>query len=141
MYNHWHIQPNSNASDFNKQDKIKQLVKTYTRKPGGTKGQPGYQPAMYSVDTTVTPYLHALLCHVPAHLRTCRTLGVPLKCFSTEAVEKKNHQHTRFFFAHTTKNGGKQLQSAIEAILRKENRLLFPITEKKAKKTRKLVVK
>eukprot|EP00160_Parvularia_atlantis_P009503 Unigene189_Nuclearia_a/m.679 Unigene189_Nuclearia_a/g.679 ORF Unigene189_Nuclearia_a/g.679 Unigene189_Nuclearia_a/m.679 type:complete len:135 (+) Unigene189_Nuclearia_a:3-407(+) len=73
----------------------------------------------------VTPYLHALVAHLPAHLRTCARLGVPLTNLSTEPVEKKNHQHASFYFTHTTHGGGSLRKSAVLTTMEKENRSLY----------------
>lgn len=76
----------------------------------------------------VTPYWHAFSNHVADHMRSCAQLRLPLANLTTEPVEKKNHEHTAFFFHNTLKNGGLTNQNPLLMIMKKENRYLFPKT-------------
>jgi hypothetical protein len=73
----------------------------------------------------MTPYWHVLHAHVGDQLRACAAIGIPLANFSTEAIEKKNHEHSSWFFRHTTMNGGIGVPPLL-TLMRKENRMLFP---------------
>jgi hypothetical protein len=73
----------------------------------------------------VTPYLHALLVHTPAMLQSCMDMSIPLRYFSCESLEKKNHLQVRLFFCKTRKDGGRDFSSAIKEILEVENRSLY----------------
>lgn len=75
----------------------------------------------------MTPYLHAFIAHIPDHLRFARKIEVPLTNLSTEPVEKKNHAHVKFYFGHTTMGGGKGRISALNFLMRKENRALYSV--------------
>lgn len=81
---------------------------------------------MYGEDAHYSPYHQAMEEHLVDQLGFCADeLRVPLAHFSTEPVEKKNHDHSRFFFLHTQMGGGKGGSNAAEQIMQKENRSLF----------------
>lgn len=82
----------------------------------------------------ITPYLHAMGAHLGAHLRTCAKLNIPLANFSTEPVEKKNHEHVKFFFHHTTQGGGTGISPILQT-MQKENRLLYKIPPVRRRRT------
>lgn len=89
----------------------------------------------------VTPYLHAMLAHLGDHLRTCARLGTPLANFTTEPVEKKNHQHASFYFTHTTHGGGSRRKSAILTTMEKENRSLYRLPPLPTTRTENVKIK
>jgi len=89
------------ACSIHATDTFQALPRGLLCQTGGDKNFPSLYPS-----ASVTPYLHALVAHLPAHLRYCRSLGVPLKSFGTEAVEKKRKiTCTPTFSFTTTKNG------------------------------------
>jgi hypothetical protein len=90
----------------------------------GRRDSDDFVPGMYP-DANVTPYMHAMLHHMPDHLAYAAKTGIPLRRFDTEPVEKKNHIQVAQFFAKTTKNGGKSRTDAIYQIMQIENRLMY----------------
>ena len=75
-----------------------------------------YKLGMYSKEN-VTPYMHVFVYHVPEFLRYCATIGVPFTYFSCQALEKKNHQQVRLYFAKTKKGGGNIYCAAVKEIV------------------------
>lgn len=73
---------------------------------------------------SVTPYGHALVQHLPEHLRRCQRLGLPLRAFSCSPVEKKHHIQGSFFFKATSRDGGTAGTNSSAATLHWENRQL-----------------
>jgi len=73
----------------------------------------------------VTPYIHALVYHVPEMLKRCREMGIPLRWMSAEPVEGKNHLHVHRFFASTHRDGGWPGESAETELLQIERRLFY----------------
>lgn len=98
-------------------------VQRYFSVPGDMRVA-GAQEGLYA-NATMTPYLHALAAHLGDHLRYAASVGVPLTNLSTEPVEKKNHDHVKFYFSHTTMGGGKNHTAAILTLMQKENRALY----------------
>jgi hypothetical protein len=121
------------------QEKTLSVAALFCQQSKGEERQTRYQPCLYP-NASVTPYLHAMVAHLADHLRLCRDIGIPLRNFSTQAVEKKNHMHNEFFFHHTTRNGGKKNVLAIKTIMQKENRFLYS-PKNIAKKITKIAVK
>ena len=72
----------------------------------------------------MTPYLHALVYHVPQFLEMYKTIYQ----FNCQLVEKKNHAHTSYFHRGTQKGG--RCSSHSKQILQRENRKLFCTCEK-----------
>ena len=63
----------------------------------------------------VTPYIHALVAHVPEFLRIHRTIAP----FTQQGLEKLNDQMTRFYFGSSNHRG----TDALTQVLQKKNRL------------------
>lgn len=70
-------------------------------------------------DEDVTPYIHALVYHVPQFLEKCGGLSI----FNCQPVEKKNHQQSRMFHQGTQKRGRKS--SYTKQVMEKENRKIY----------------
>ena len=73
----------------------------------------------------MTPYIHALVYHVPEMLARCAAMGIPLRFFSAEPVEGKNHVHVHRFFASTHRDGGWPGESAEVELMQIERRLFY----------------
>ena len=84
---------------------------------------------------SVTPYGHALVQHLPEHLRRCQRLGLPLRAFSCSPVEKKHHIQGSFFFKANSRDGGTARTNSNATTLHWENRDLA----RKAKGEEKVV--
>jgi len=82
-----------------------------------------FQRGMYP--GCVTPYIHALVYHVPEMLERCREMGIPLRWMSAEPVEGKNHIHVHRFFASTHRDGGWPGDSAEVELMDIERRLFY----------------
>ncbi|XP_022796783.1 uncharacterized protein LOC111335191 [Stylophora pistillata] len=67
----------------------------------------------------VTPYIHALVYHVPQFLEKCGGLSI----FNCQPVEKKNHQQSRMFHQGTQKGGRKS--SYTKQVMEKEYRKIY----------------
>lgn len=70
-------------------------------------------------DEDETPYIHALVYHVPQFLEKCGGLSI----FNCQPVEKKNHQQSRMFHQGTQKGGRKS--SYTKQVMEKENRKIY----------------
>ena len=73
----------------------------------------------------VTPYIHALVYHVPEMFKRCQGMGIPLRWMSAEPVEGKNHIHVHRFFASTHRDGGWPGDSAEVELMDIERRLFY----------------
>jgi hypothetical protein len=73
---------------------------------------------------SITPYIHCLVMHIREFLDLATSIKTPLRYFSSEPVEKKNHIHVQLFYSKTHMDGlfGK---SSVEEILEIENRDLY----------------
>lgn len=83
--------------------------------PTGEINTLSYVQGLYTQED-VTPYIHALVCHVPAQIERYGGIGR----FSTEMLEKLNHLQNHYYFAHTQKKG-----AALLEIMRKESRNVY----------------
>jgi len=63
-----------------------------------------FEEGMYPA-ANILPYIHSMLNHLGDHLRAAATMNVPLRKFSTQALEKKNHLQSNLYFQKTQKNG------------------------------------
>eukprot|EP00160_Parvularia_atlantis_P011504 Unigene224_Nuclearia_a/m.823 Unigene224_Nuclearia_a/g.823 ORF Unigene224_Nuclearia_a/g.823 Unigene224_Nuclearia_a/m.823 type:complete len:457 (-) Unigene224_Nuclearia_a:18-1388(-) len=116
------------------------FLRDYAKAPVGMEDKPGHAASALGGTAQITPYLHALSAHLGDHLRVCARLGFPLANLSTEPVEKKNHEHVRFFFHHTTQGGGTRM-SAILQTMQKENRLLYRPPPRRTMRTHRVKIK
>ena len=85
-----------------------------------------YELGLYSKEN-VTPYMHVFAYHVPEFLRLCTSISIPFSFFSCQALEKKNHQQVRLYFAKTKKGGGKVYCAAVREIVEIENMEFYMI--------------
>ena len=99
----------------------KSWVNGLTAPSTGDHASATFQRGMYP--GCVTPYIHALVYHVPEMLERCREMGIPLRWMSAEPVEGKNHIHVDRFFASTHRDGGWPGDSAEVELMDIERRL------------------
>jgi hypothetical protein len=117
---------------FKKKKKGFEFLKTLKTPHSGNRKEESFCEGLYP-DATITPYMHALVFHVPDQLCFTQSLGIPLCQFSSSGVEKKHHLQTSIFFRKTQKNGAVKI-SALHQILQTENRSLFKKPELKQTK-------
>jgi len=103
--------------------KAKAWVHKLTEPSTGDHSAKGFKSGMYS--GCVTPYIHALVYHVPEMLQACASMGTPLRFFSAEPVEGKNHVHVHRFFASTHRDGGWPGEGAEVELMQIERRLFY----------------
>ena len=92
---------------------------------------------------SITPYIHCFTQHMAEFLDRCTSIKTPLRFFSSEPVEKKNHIHVQLFYSKTRMDGINKFQTktSVEEILEIENRDLYfnfeyaPGPTKKVRKT------
>ena len=101
----------------------KSWVNALTAPSTGDHASATFQRGMYP--GCVTPYIHALVYHIPEMLKRCREMGIPLRWMSAEPVEGKNHLHVHRFFASTHRDGGWPGESAETELLQIERRLFY----------------
>jgi hypothetical protein len=111
---------NTNTEIF--RNEAKEWLTLFLTPSEGTPGTRSFKKGLYHPNE-ITPYIHVFVHHIPEFMEIHKKWGI--KAFSCSAVEKKNHDHTSFFFKKTTKNGGKKAHSAIIEILENENRILY----------------
>ncbi|XP_052075780.1 uncharacterized protein LOC127713848 [Mytilus californianus] len=87
----------------------------------------------YTFDEDVTPYLHAMVYHVPYFLEKYRYLHD----IGVAQVERKNYDQRMAYFDSTNRYGGKHKKKISEQILQRENRLLWASLEGVKRKVRK----
>ena len=80
-----------------------------------------FERGMYA-NARVTPYLHALVAHLPDQLRRAADLGWPYGLVTCEPIEKKHHLQVRDFYAATAHGGGRGHASPTLATIQKEAR-------------------
>ena len=98
-------------------------VNALTAPSTGDHASATFQRGMYP--GCVTPYIHALVYHVPEMFKRCREMGIPLRWLSAEPVEGKNHLHVHRFFASTHRDGGWPGESAEMELMAIERRLFY----------------
>ena len=76
----------------------------------------------------ITPYIHALIAHVPSMLTECVKEGLSLGWFSASAQEKLNHLQVAYFFGKTFK-GGVQPNEAEKSMMMSEGRRILFVSE------------
>jgi len=105
------------------QRRAKNWVALLTEKSKGNPKSDTYELGMCD-EKSITPYVHCLTQHMKEFLDLSKTIGIPLRHFSSEPVEKKNHIHTQLFYSKTRMDGmnGK---SSVEEILEVENREIY----------------
>jgi hypothetical protein len=81
-----------------------QWVKALTAPAHGDPDQADYRPGMYA-DASVTPYMHAVIVHVPQQMAYLQQFQFSLSMFSCHSLEKKNHSQTCDVFRCTLKGG------------------------------------
>jgi len=108
---------------FDFKQAAKSWVNALTAPSTGDHASSSFKRGMYP--GCVTPYIHALVYHVPEMLKRCREMGIPLRWLSAEPVEGKNHIHVRRFFASTHRDGGWPGDSAEVELMEIERRLFY----------------
>jgi hypothetical protein len=83
--------------------------------------QTGFERGMYA-NARVTPYLHALVAHLPDQLRRATNLNIPYGLVTCEPVEKKHHLQVQDFYRGTAHGGGRGRPSPNLQLFRKEAR-------------------
>lgn len=71
------------------------MVKTFFNQISRKCNSPGFVHGLYH-PTDITPYIHALVYHVPVFIDIHKNIG--LLAFSCCGVEKKNYDHVLHFF-------------------------------------------
>jgi hypothetical protein len=86
----------------------------------------------------ITPYMHALVNHVPEMMKLLRAKGLRLRHLSCEPVENKNWKHIRYFFSGSRKGGGGvkdgEGSCVLQDMMEVENRRLYYFARDLAKR-------
>ena len=93
----------------------------FTAPSTGDPDQPNYKRGMYS-DSSVTPYIHGVVVHMPQMMVRLQQYGFSLQLFSCHSLEKKNHSQTSDVFRCTLKSG---CSSSVHRDLLKRELVLF----------------
>jgi hypothetical protein len=102
------------------QSRAKAWVSEFLTPSSGKRNSSQYVRGLYCKED-VTPYMHAMVFHVPEFLQLYR--GIRL--FSCESLEKKNHVQVLSWFRCSRKGGGRGRGSSLLELLEKENRMLY----------------
>jgi len=102
--------------------KARQWLQEFTAPSTGDPDEPSYRPGMYA-DAAVTPYMHAVIAHVPVMMAFLEQYNFSLQLFSCHSLEKKNHSQTSDVFRCTLKGGCKS--SVYRSLLERELVLFF----------------
>jgi len=85
-------------------EKAKAWIQELTAPSSGDPDMDSYQRGMYS-DSAVTPYMHAVVQHIPQMMTRLLGFGFTLQLFSCHSLEKKNHSQTCDVFRCSLKGG------------------------------------
>jgi hypothetical protein len=102
--------------------KAQQWLRNFTAPASGDPDQATYRKGMYS-DTSVTPYIHGMVAHLPNMMIQLAMHDFTLSLFSCHSLEKKNHSQSSDVF-QTTLRGGCE-HSVYRSLLERELVLFF----------------